>query len=109
MSFHKECIAVIFLGDSPARAFEAGNQINGHYPCQCGIDIRLCKTHANFIQPKYLSIWERNAILNKSDRWLLRRSGELSVFDNMDVSIHFGWKAIPQVFIFLPYLQINFK
>ena len=81
-------VAVNFLGDSPARAFEAGNQVNGHYPCQCGIDIRLCKTHANFIQPKYLSIWERNAILNKSDRWLLRRSGELSVFDNMDVSIH---------------------
>ena len=25
-----------YIGDSPARAFEAFNQINGNYPCSCG-------------------------------------------------------------------------
>lgn len=76
----------LFAGDSPARAFEAGNQVNGHYPCSCGIDIRLCRTHANFLKPKYLNPLQRQAVINKTDRWKNRRSGELSVYDNLDVS-----------------------
>ena len=75
-----------FPGDSPARAFESGNQINGHFPCHCGIDIRVCNTHSNFLKPKYLDIFHRLAVIKETDRWDKRARGELSVFDNLNVS-----------------------
>ena len=73
----------MILGDSPARAFKSGNQINGHFPCHCGIDKRVCNTHANFIKPKYLDLLHRLAVIKETDRWTNRGRGELSVFDNL--------------------------
>lgn len=77
---------MLFLGDSPARAFESGNQINGHFPCHCGIDIRRVKTHKSLSPPKYKSSSDRMARIMDSDRWINRLEGDLSVYDNLDVS-----------------------
>ena len=80
------------IGDSPARAFEAGNQINGHFPCLCGADARKFMTYANLQEPKYLTLEERMTVINKTSRWRDRKSGTLSVYDNLDVSVAINLK-----------------
>ena len=58
-SFADDKFLLRLSGDSPARAFESGNQVNGHYPCHCGTDARSFNTHVNFEKPKYLGVKER--------------------------------------------------
>ena len=77
-----------YIGDSPARAFEAGNQINGNYPCSCGTDIR-CAMHCSSLgRPKFVALQDRQDVIEKTERWNKRKDGELSVYDNLDVSRH---------------------
>ena len=54
---------VSFVGDSPARASEAGNQLNGHYPCSFRIETRQRMTLASILIRKSLTQIERLAIL----------------------------------------------
>lgn len=76
-------------GDSPARAFESGNQVNGHLPCHCGIDIRLVLTYQNLTKPKYLSMCARMEVIQETSRWNDRPVGQISAYDNLNVSDFF--------------------
>ena len=75
----------LFKGDSPARAFEAGQQINGHFPCHCGVDIRNVMSHKALSPPKYKSSSDRMKKVMESSRWENRTDGDLAVYDNLDV------------------------
>ena len=74
------------IGDSPARAFESGNQINGHYPCNCGADIRCATDCTALGKPKFLSLKDRQDVIDQTKRWDNRLPGVLSVYDNLNVS-----------------------
>lgn len=75
------------IGDSPARAFEAGNQINGHYPCHCGTHAgKFMKSYINLAAPKYLTFQDRMTVISRTRRWKDRPAGMLSVYDSLDVS-----------------------
>lgn len=77
----------VFVGDSPARAFEAGNQINGHFPCHCGGDARKFRTSNRMNPPKYMDLADRMAKIRLTTLWDNRKTGDLAVFENLDVSI----------------------
>ena len=80
----------LFSGDGPCRAFEAGQQINGHYPCSCGQNAGNFPTVYQMLQrPPYCSIADRIAVINKSDSWTNRSTGTVAIYDNLDVSIKY--------------------
>lgn len=56
-----------FLGDLPARQFEAGNSIGGIYPCMCGVNINNITTVHNFLKTgPYQSMDSRVEMAKKS-------------------------------------------
>ena len=77
----------VITGDSPARAFESGNQVNGHYPCHCGADARMFNTPLTHLcRPKYLDSKDRIETVRKTNVWDNRKDGDLSPYENMNVS-----------------------
>ena len=73
-------IIIISIADSP------GNQINGHYPCNCGADIRCATDCTALGKPKFLSLKDRQDVIDQTKRWDNRLPGVLSVYDNLNVS-----------------------
>ena len=77
--------SILFTGDSPARAFESGNQVNGHFSCHCGLDIRLVLSYINLTKPRYLTLQARMDVVLATQTWKDRSMGQISVYDNMNV------------------------
>jgi hypothetical protein len=50
----------LVLGDLPARQFESGNNIGGHYPCPCGISVDESGDIVELLKPgRYLTLQSR--------------------------------------------------
>lgn len=64
---------VLGLGDLPARSFEAGNSINGDFPCACGAE------KSKFIAPTY--VLKLGLFLN-----LQQRAEKLGTLASKDIS-----------------------
>lgn len=79
-------IARIFKGDSPAAAFEAGQQKGGHYFCYgCKLHAECSSSLVHTYKLKAISLQDRIDLIHKSPSSTQRlRNGNTKVLENLD-------------------------